>query len=418
MSPFFLTQLITSFPAGYVSDLYRRDSLLKLASIVGLLGIAVTVWASYNENYRYLLAALAVWGCFWGIANTSLVALFADSIPEGQRSVYFTKRSILNTIGNIAGPLVSLVMFAVLGDNWKLRDCAIVMIVGQAICFPAVVMLCFFRDDDDGFEEGDLSTLGGCTDCGTAADAEPLMSELMLAEEPCELQQQEEAALSLEGALVDDGEESSMDEGHARTFFFGCIPNDRYIATLVATADLIAGLGSGMSIRYFPIFFVDNLKLRPVAVQILYVIAPVLQASLMHLAQKLSKRFGRCHVTVALKWIGICFMFAMITAYMVQLPTICICVVYILRTAFMNSTGALTRSMLMDNVPKEERGKWSALESVNMFSWSGSAALGGVLVGAVGILPLFGITASIQLLATLVLVPLFSVDKEGVASIE
>ena len=65
-----------------------------------------------------------------------------------------------------------------------------------------------------------------------------------------------------------------------------------------------------------------------------------------------------------------------------------ICSIYVVRTAFMNLTGALSWSVLMDNVPKDERGKWSTLESVNVFSCSGRDALGGLLVGLVGILPL------------------------------
>ena len=76
----------------------------------------------------------------------------------------------------------------------------------------------------------------------------------------------------------------------------------------------------------------------------------------------------------------------------------------------MNSTGALSRSVLMDNVTKDERGKWSALESVNMFSWSGSAALGGLLVDLVGILPLFAIMASLQFVGTGPLICLFPHD--------
>lgn len=64
----------------------------------------------------------------------------------------------------------------------------------------------------------------------------------------------------------------------------------------------------------------------------------------------------------------------------------------------------------MDNVPSNERGKWSALESVNMFSWSGSAAIGGFLVGVLGIVPLFAITASIQFISSLLVMALFGVD--------
>ena len=67
----------------------------------------------------------------------------------------------------------------------------------------------------------------------------------------------------------------------------------------------------------------------------------------------------------------------------------------------------------MDNVPKEERGKWASLESVNMFSWSGSAALGGILVERKGILFNFCFTAVLQLIARgpLLLLGFFN-DKE------
>lgn len=67
----------------------------------------------------------------------------------------------------------------------------------------------------------------------------------------------------------------------------------------------------------------------------------------------------------------------------------------------MNAPGALTRSVLMDNVPKRERAKWSALESVTMFSWAGSAALGGLLVNWNGILFNFIFTAWFQLFSTI-----------------
>lgn len=67
----------------------------------------------------------------------------------------------------------------------------------------------------------------------------------------------------------------------------------------------------------------------------------------------------------------------------------------------MNSTVPLTKSILMDNVPTHERGRWSAVESVNMFSWSGSAALGGFLVSWNGLLFNFSITAMMQFLGTI-----------------
>lgn len=166
----------------------------------------------------------------------------------------------------------------------------------------------------------------------------------------------------------------------------------------------------GMSIRYFAIFLYDNLKIKPVHVQLLYMIAPLVQASLTKLGQTMAKTYGRCCITVIFKWIGITLMLAMIGMTRASTAAIAreddriiavICTLLVLRTAFMNSTSALTKSVLMDHVPKDERAKWGALESFNMFSWSGSAAIGGILVDYHGILFNFCITAALQLVATI-----------------
>ena len=51
--------------------------------------------------------------------------------------------------------------------------------------------------------------------------------------------------------------------------------------------------------------------------------------------------------------------------------------IYIMRTAFMNACYPLEESILMDFVPKNQRGRWKSLESIAAFGWCGSAALGG-----------------------------------------
>ena len=56
---------------------------------------------------------------------------------------------------------------------------------------------------------------------------------------------------------------------------------------------------------------------------------------------------------------------------------------YLVRTWVMNCTSGLTKSILNDYVSKKRRAKWNGLESVNIFSWSGSAALGAARMAAV-----------------------------------
>lgn len=444
-------QLISSFPTGYVSDRrwLRRETLLQLASGIGVLAIAVTITALYlptqhqsNNNVAYLLLAgsLAIWGVFWGVANTILEAIFADSTPPGTRSKYYTQRSILINMGNTVGPLLALLSFLIFGDEWTTQDCARVMTLGQCICFPAVMILCCFSDARDADNHEDSSTAATTLDNSME---EPLLSDQdsdsdadieSAEEEPSTIDYDE--ALSSSSSVSSDmesrtyfctrrkehpQEQEQSDSQHIVNDIFGCIPKHRLAPVLISISDLSSGLASGMSIRYFPIFFLDRLHLSPVQVQILYIVAPVLQACLMKSGQYISQQWGRCQVTILHRWIGIACMFLMIGLahgfdgnHNHDYYRWLICVIYILRTGFMNSTSPLTKSLLMDSVPAQERGRWTALESVNTFSWSGSAFLGGVLVQVDGILFNFIITATLQFLATIPIVLLILMnDTQG-----
>jgi MFS family permease len=141
-----IAQLVASFPAGILADMYSRATILKCASVSGMLAVSATLMACWYGRYTSLMMALLCWGITYGIADTLLIALLADSVPDGERSYYFTKRQMLLTLGNVSGPLVALSMFAFLGNTWTIRDCSLVMAVAQVICVPAVIILCFFRD--------------------------------------------------------------------------------------------------------------------------------------------------------------------------------------------------------------------------------------------------------------------------------
>jgi MFS family permease len=411
-----ISQLIISFPAGFLADKYRRDTILKLSSVIGVVAILATLVALHRESFFWLLVSLSVWGLYWGCAQTSVTALFADSIPDGQRAHYFTTRSILIKFGQLAGPVVALIMFVILGDKWTIHDCSIVMMVGQLFCLPAIFLLCLLNDDATAHPH-EATTL-----------QEPLLENH---EDSTSIRSDEESAGEESSPTSpaqddDEGELSERQQAAAASvhcdetydevrlgLLFPFISSTRIIPTLVATADVTSGLASGMSIRYFAIFLVDNLNIGPSLVQVLYIIAPIVQMGLMKLIMMFAKRGGRCLLAVAFKWIGIALMLTMVVSYTRGWPSWVTCTILIWRTAFMNSPSALTRSVLMDHVKKEERAKWSALESLNMFSWSGSAVIGGFLVDKEGIIFNFCVTACLQFIATLPLVVLSCYRKQG-----
>lgn len=82
--------------------------------------------------------------------------------------------------------------------------------------------------------------------------------------------------------------------------------------------------------------------------------------------------------------------------------------------AVANATRPLVRSVLMDCVPRQHRGKVNAIDSIRTFSWSGSAAAGGWLIEKYGFQATFLITACIKLLAFLPLFPLLAYVPDGI----
>ena len=395
-----MAQLCTSIPTGILADKYRRDTLLKVGALVGIAAVASSIRASLQPGYRMLLVALLLWGIHWGIVNTSITALFSDSIPDGERSYYFTKRAVLINVANTCGPVIALIMFAVMGDDWTVKECSMVLLAGNLISLPGLLLLCSMSDNHNLNETSD--TIESSNDL-----EEPLLP-------PSRLSSSTINTMTTVERTVDTHRDETYDEerlGQRLSWLFCC--NKRVVASLIATADVISGLASGMSIRYIAIFLYDNLQLSPVAVQVVYIFNPILQIFLRNKAQLLAQTHGRCKVTIALKWIGISLMITMVVLYKLGASRILICIVLILRTGFMNSPSSLTKSVLMDHVPKDERAKWASLESVSMVSWSGSAALGGILVDAEGILFNFCFTAFLQFLATGPLVLLSFYDNQS-----
>ena len=81
-------------------------------------------------------------------------------------------------------------------------------------------------------------------------------------------------------------------------------------------------------------------------------------------------------------------------------------VVFMLRGAFQNAIYPLDRSVIMDFVPSEQRGKWNAFESITSMTWSGSAVLGGYMMDNHDYRYTFLITALIYFVAFLMRIPL------------
>jgi hypothetical protein len=172
---------------------------------------------------------------------------------------------------------------------------------------------------------------------------------------------------------------------------------------LVCLVDFLVAFGSGMTMRYISLFFVEDYKTSPVVLLTASLLISPLTALISFLVQRAGDLYvGRLPSTIIVRLIGTTLLLLMGTTTLslnVMLP------IYIFRNALMNCTRGVTRSVIMDCVKKENRAKWSAFESFSSFTWAGSAVFGGYIAVARGYKGTFVITALFHYCSLAVLVP-------------
>ena len=156
-------------------------------------------------------------------------ALVADSLPKGERSGGFTKLFVASLLPRSVGPLISVVMFSRLGDDWSMDSIRTVFTVGLALNAPVVLLMCLFDDaavlaDDDAAVPPELETL----------------------------------------------DEEAAPTGGAPPGPTGCwgALGRQHIPYILFCSDFFVYVGAGMTVKFFPLYFKNAVGLSPAAVQV------------------------------------------------------------------------------------------------------------------------------------------------------
>lgn len=354
---------LTAIPAGVLADKHPlwRTTIIKFAGVLGFGSVGVTLLALYLQSFYIMCGALSLWGCFQGAWSPALTSLLADAIPQGGRSRIFMFQYALSVLATAAGPLLTLALFQLKHvHSWSIEALSTVFAVGVIIILPFTALL------------------------------------FLLPSKPPQQQPQENKHIQ-----QDDISIPIQKQGHQYSLCRLTIgPNA--IPALVAISDLIAGLASGMTVKFFSLFFKNEVGLSPLTVSLIYVISPAMIAFFAWLEQKLSQKLGRIQISAVSMLFGVSLLVCMSWNVLWALPAVLV-PVFLLRTSLMNAPNPLIRSVLMDFTTQEMRAKWSSLESVTSFGWSGSAVLGGILADKVGYGHTFLITAAMQFVSLSVL---------------
>jgi MFS family permease len=399
-----IAQVLLAFPVGYFGDRFLRQTLLRWGIFVGLCATAVTsyIFVTLEPGASLLLFYIGffIWGGYIVLTNPAVESLFADSVPTGERTFIFSVKFALLQIARATGPAISVGLFCRLGDSWKLVTLRKVLLIGAAIGVGAMLLLVRLRDDQSLGEEAEIHT-----------EAET--------KRETEIEEEGDPVLEWPGHRDDGdfGPASEIDAPQSSASSCCCCccccccygTTASKIRWTIAFSDVFTSTAAGMTVKFFPLWFVasnDPGPLRgydfsPINLSWLYLVMPLCTALFaMILKQAKIAGVGRPLAIVLSKAAGIAALYTMCFFDMECRRPLFMCALFVFRTAIMNSGSGMKRSILMDAVPKSQRVRWNSLESITRMTWSGSAVLGGFLVDQYGFRFCFLITAIVYSVST------------------
>ena len=436
-----VAQALVALVAGWYADKFQRDLVLKFAGMLGLMTIAfmlvtlfvpgwdfhnpgdpVWTWMDASVRYPMFVAALGFWGAYQGVWNTSLETIFADSIPLGERSLYNTRKFVLQLLASISGPVGAIVLFVLTGNNWGQHTLTTVFAGGLGATVPSIVCLFFFRDDltlpggggeRAGSGGGNRENAG--TSSGVASHGHGGSSSATTIDESKSSYVPPRAAHGLaphrdysivhnSSGGLEDSTQSGRSSSRGPSCWRRCCVSAARVPHIIVGSDLISGFGSGMTVKFFPLFFSKKLMLSPIGTNCIYIAVPMFMMAASLIAQRLSMKYGRVQVSILYAYVGAVALVGMWilgrasgdkwehVAGGLVIP------LYFFSTV-QHCVRPLKKSILMDFVPKSQRARWNSLDSVTRFGWSGSAVLGGWIVDRLNYGWSFLITAVIQVTA-------------------
>lgn len=384
------TQVLAGlFTQHCIAPVWKRNELLQWASLIGLLALAILFDAVLFEiEWWWLLGGLCTWSFMWGITDTVMPALFADSLPEHSESLYYTRASRVIRSSNTVGPvLVFLLFLFVLEDEWTMKNCALIVALGLGLCTPMVVLLCCLQEID---EEQELLFDDMPRTDSNANSKENAVNSVNITEETVVLT-----------AVLEDSQTSS---GIESLVVCGGYKQSTIVPLLVTVSSILSGIASGISIRYFPVFMIKEMELLPTRALPLCIMTPLGQALTKFIAKHSAKYTGASIVSAVLQSIFVCLLLLMLYCHTQGMPVWIVSVFYVGQAFLMNSSTSLTQSILLATVPEQQAKKWVLAEMVQLLVWSAGAGFGGYLVRTQGVLAPFYATAAIQAVSTLLAV--------------
>uniref|UniRef100_A0A0G4GWL5 Major facilitator superfamily (MFS) profile domain-containing protein n=1 Tax=Chromera velia CCMP2878 TaxID=1169474 RepID=A0A0G4GWL5_9ALVE len=140
--------LLVSPLAGFAVTYFRRKRANILRLSAGLLGFCIVLnyYGIMNRSLSGMKASAVAWRAWYELVAVCSEALFADSIPQGQRSKFFVRRRLCTTLANGMGPLLTAAVLYFSANRWEFEVLERVLIFGVLLSVPQMAVLAGFVD--------------------------------------------------------------------------------------------------------------------------------------------------------------------------------------------------------------------------------------------------------------------------------
>ena len=454
-----VVQMLVAFVGGYLADkAIKRELVCRVGVVNAAIAISLTAAGTSLRSLPLFYAAAVFWGGYGGLSNSAVEALFADSVASGNRASIYTLKWIIQILSYLGGYVASIILFTRFGNDWSLTSMTYVMYSGLGVHIFAILSLLLPSDEfaipkltvasavttkvstksfahravaenftfaahesdtDSDDDAGDKVPSGFHSTASTDKAAPAVLHGTTINKSFSDANSVNRSFVSsrkyrdLKHSFRPVAE--ALSAGVTNTTFSGARSSTKHgwaVPWLIATGDLTSALGAGMTVRYLQLFFVNDYGTSPVAWAIISTITCVTTA----VCAQLVKWFAgvlktRVVVLAIVRLTAAALMMVLAEAQGSAAGFYPMATCYIARMALSNSMLGMSRSVIMDFVPKEHRARWSAAESIGSFSWSGSALIGGVIADHDGYRATFVITAVLQGAASIVLVPAAVIER-------
>jgi len=399
-----LMSLICALPVAWLVDNFKSRAFMARVSVpIGAVVVVMYGIVFLTDSLKILYATLVVMGIFYELQSSVSEAIFADSCPSGDRSAAFTKKMQFLYLGLTVGSLGTLACTVIFkfGDEWPLASIHLLLLVGGILFIPGLGMMGMLRDPDTQRLQSDVA--------GQVAE-EPAPGQITRGNSSLSLGSLERrnaaGGAPNEGECADDNLNTPLNPTDvARSLAVGGTFAERYknyVPGILATSNFCSCLGAGMTVKFFALFFTNELQFTAFQVSLLVMCYPISISFFAQVLQVLSKWIGRAQSSVLAFFLNACCFFLLYKVY--HVPSLV--VIYLIRGGLANANAAIDRSIMMDYTSASKRGLWNAVESFNSTTWSGSALLGGYLIDGTDYRYTFFISTLIYFCVCLIYSPL------------